>query len=123
MARYLYWIPVVFYMGIIFYFSSKTGGEIHLPTPDYIAHGAEYFGLSWLVQWAWSGSINSKPGRGFWVAILISFVYGISDEFHQSFVPGRTPDAMDLLADTVGAMLAQVVWYGWKKVSSRVRLG
>lgn len=115
MPRLLYWVPVVLYMGVIFYFSSKTGSQVQLPTPDYIAHGAEYFGLSWLVRWAWSGSLNSKPEQAYWLAILFSFIYGISDEFHQSFVPGRSPDVMDLLADTVGATLAMVVWYGWKK--------
>ncbi|MDA8211200.1 MAG: VanZ family protein [Clostridia bacterium] len=116
MPRYLYWVPVVFYMGVIFYFSSKTGGQVALPTPDYVAHGTEYFGLSWLVRWAWSGSRAGRPEQGCRVAILFCFIYGISDEFHQSFVPGRTPDAVDLLADTAGAALAQAVWYGWRRV-------
>ena len=35
--------------------------------------------------------------------------YGISDEFHQSFVPGRTPDVLDWLADTSGALLAALL--------------
>ena len=56
------------------------------------------------------------PGRAMW-AILICVLYGVSDEFHQSFVPGRTPDAKDLIADGVGAalgaaalMLLKAVW-------------
>jgi len=43
-------------------------------------------------------------GRAIW-AVLFCILYGISDEFHQSFVPGRTPDAKDLIADGVGAAL------------------
>jgi VanZ family protein len=33
-------------------------------------------------------------------------LYGISDEFHQSFVPGRTPDPVDWATDTAGAGVA-----------------
>ena len=40
------------------------------------------------------------------LATAIASLYGISDEFHQSFVPGRNPDVMDWLADTSGAFLA-----------------
>jgi VanZ family protein len=38
-------------------------------------------------------------------AVLFCILYGVSDEFHQSFVPGRTPDARDLVADGAGAAL------------------
>ena len=43
-------------------------------------------------------------GRAIW-AVLFCILYGISDEFHQSFVPGRTPDAMDLVMDALGAAI------------------
>jgi VanZ family protein len=36
----------------------------------------------------------------------IAALYGASDEFHQSFVPGRTPDVHDVLADCIGAAAA-----------------
>jgi VanZ family protein len=35
----------------------------------------------------------------------LSLLYGISDELHQGLTPGRTPDVMDLVADTLGAAL------------------
>ena len=37
------------------------------------------------------------------VAVLLALAYGISDEIHQSFTPGRSPDVMDVVADTIGA--------------------
>ncbi len=43
------------------------------------------------------------------LATLIASLYGISDELHQSFVPGRNPDVLDWLADTTGALLATLV--------------
>lgn len=42
-------------------------------------------------------------------AILISTAYGISDEFHQWFVPGRTSDIHDVAADAIGATAAAVL--------------
>jgi VanZ family protein len=38
-------------------------------------------------------------------AVLFCILYGVSDEFHQSFVPGRTPDVRDLATDAVGAAI------------------
>ncbi|HSH41142.1 MAG TPA: VanZ family protein, partial [Arenicellales bacterium] len=38
-----------------------------------------------------------------WLALGLAVLYGISDEWHQSFVPGREPDVLDVLADGVGA--------------------
>ncbi|HEX3031204.1 MAG TPA: VanZ family protein [Bacillota bacterium] len=113
MRKYFYWLPVMIYMGIIYYFSSKIGSEISLPTPDYIAHGAEYFGLGFLVQWAWKGWISfDVPGEqsqgqatGNWLfnaylgVWLFCVFYGVSDEFHQGFVPGRSQSLSDLVAD------------------------
>jgi VanZ family protein len=37
------------------------------------------------------------------LTVLFSMLYGVSDEFHQAFVPGRTPDIHDVMADTLGA--------------------
>jgi hypothetical protein len=58
-----------------------------------------------------SGSVEGA-GYGFRqvaLATLIASLYGISDEFHQSCVPGRSPDVADWLADTAGALLATVL--------------
>jgi len=40
----------------------------------------------------------------FILSALLSSLYGISDEIHQSFVPFRTADAMDALADILGSI-------------------
>jgi VanZ family protein len=42
-------------------------------------------------------------------AVILTTLYGISDEFHQSFVPGRSPDRVDVAADFLGAALAVAV--------------
>jgi len=44
-------------------------------------------------------------------ALLFGTLYGISDEFHQYFVPGRTADILDVLADCFGIMIGIVLFY------------
>ncbi len=57
-----------------------------------------------------------RLGSG-WRAALGSLVmvslYGASDEWHQSFVPGRDSDVNDWIADTLGAALAIGLYWGW----------
>jgi len=111
-----YWVPVLFYMGIIFYFSSRTGDQVSLPTPDYIAHGVEYAGLGFLLFRAWRGSWPAVPVRiAALGAVIIAVLYGLTDEWHQSFVPGRTATAEDLLADAAGAVLGQAAGVGMER--------
>lgn len=47
------------------------------------------------------------------LAIVLASLYGITDEFHQSFVPGRFPDPVDWLVDTFGATLGALVFRGF----------
>ncbi len=56
------------------------------------------------------------------VALIAGFVliYGITDELHQSYVPGRTPDAFDVIANTAGG-LAISVWMTWRRRLPQVR--
>lgn len=44
-------------------------------------------------------------------AIVLATLYGVSDEFHQLFVPGRSADPYDVLADGVGATIGTAI--GW----------
>lgn len=41
--------------------------------------------------------------------VALTFLYGVSDELHQAFVPGRSPDWKDLLTDTIAAVLVVAV--------------
>lgn len=55
--------------------------------------------------------------RGGWkaaaVSLLVVSAYGASDEWHQSFVPGRMSDPADWVADTLGAALGIALYSGW----------
>jgi VanZ family protein len=95
-------------MLVIFGLSSMPGSAIPGSVADYspIAHFAEYAVLAGLAMWA----LNvRRVGIGMALALLLACsLYGVSDEFHQSFVPGRTPDVIDWATDTLGAGMAVV---------------
>jgi len=44
------------------------------------------------------------------LSILLSSLYGISDEIHQYFVPYRSADLMDVLADTLGGIMGVYIY-------------
>lgn len=84
----------------------KTGSFL-----PFVAHFCEYLLLALLLTIA----INN-PKRALWatalIAVIIASLYGASDEIHQMFVEGRTPDVLDWLTDTIGAFIGAVatIW-------------
>ncbi|MCU0230140.1 MAG: VanZ family protein [Acidobacteria bacterium] len=98
--------------------ASHTAQPIGLPGgSDKLVH-ALVFGLL-ATLWFWARRTAVGPGRAALEAVLISVFWGALDEFHQSFVPGRTADGFDLLADTAGAALAALACW----IAARVRGG
>jgi VanZ family protein len=80
-----------------------------IPHLDKVLHFGAYAGLAGLLVLAIGPA--ALPGRQrFWLAWGIACLYGLSDEFHQSFVPGRDVSALDWLADAVGALAG--AWAG-----------
>jgi len=68
-----------------------------------------------------SAPTRSGPTRAAGWAFLIAAIYGLTDEYHQSFVPGRNADVFDLATDAVAAGLAIliVLWLRSRRLSSR----
>ncbi|MBI5056446.1 MAG: VanZ family protein [Nitrospirae bacterium] len=91
-------------MGLIFYLSSRSFHLPKLPTNfDKIVHIGIYLPLAFLFYL----SLNRSGIKRyvFAAAVLLTLLYGVSDEFHQSFVPGRDSSFGDALADFTGALL------------------
>lgn len=49
---------------------------------------------------------------GLW-ALALASAFGVTDEWHQAFVPGREPSVADWIADTLGAATAVALYVGW----------
>lgn len=76
---------------------------------DKVLHMGLYFGFGVLLHLSFRNSQNVFLRRYAAIfAILVGISYGITDELHQSFVPGRSSSKWDLLADSIGVVLAQV---------------
>jgi VanZ family protein len=84
------------------------------PFTSYIAHFVEYAILALALYWALSHTLPRLPWK-YLTAWLISVLYAISDEWHQSFVPGRTPSVQDVLVDAAGAATALAILYLWQR--------
>ena len=102
-------IPMFAVMGSIFFLSSVPGDHLVLPeivNIDKAAHLAIYGLLAGAVLFAFGGRLVClHPRLVPLLVILICTLYGMSDEFHQSFVPNRTPSLSDVLADGCGAVI------------------
>jgi VanZ family protein len=92
-------------MGVIFFLSSQPRLPHIMPSlfdsfQDVLGHFSAYAVLAGLLYWALDGIGAARP------ALLIVLLYALSDEFHQSFVPGRHPDPFDIATDFAGAAIA-----------------
>lgn len=105
-ARLWLWGPVALYLGGITILSHQPSLTPPGGLPDWVYHGAEYGGLGLLLARALSGSPGIPAFSARWAALAGSAIFGVVDEVHQSFVPGRTSSARDVLADVAGASLA-----------------
>jgi len=117
----LRWGPAVLWAAMIFGLSAMSS----LPPPpggltDKHAHFGVYGVLAALLVW---GLTDRSPARTTWAtaaaAVALAALYGASDEWHQSFVPGREVSALDLAADTAGAAVAAAVLRAWAIIRAR----
>ncbi len=100
------------YAGIIYWESSQDTSSISLSHhTDKLVHFAEFGLLCLMTCWSLSAArIGSNSIYKIILAIGITSLYGISDEFHQFFTPHRSVDIFDWMADTVGAVTAGFLW-------------
>lgn len=68
-----------------------------------------------------------RVGRRGWIAVAAVSLFGATDEWHQSFTPGRSVELADWIADTAGAALAVLLYLHWanyrRLLESPVRFG
>lgn len=101
-------------MGVIFYLSHQPGDTLYLPAIpgiDKVCHLAVYALLALTVLWYFPSGRQKPPGMVVLQTILFCFIFGLSDEFHQSYIPYRSVSVFDLLADLAGAILACSLWW------------
>ena len=109
-----YWFPIILYCLLIFVQSSRPSPDItpDWPYVDKVLHFTAYALLGALFLRAFKTTrIKHHLKLIFVLSVLFSALYGISDEIHQSFVPYRTADYRDVLADILGSILGVYIFY------------
>jgi len=115
------WLPVIAYMVMLFGFSSLST----LPSPPgefsyYEVHVGAYAILGLLTLRALAkGRLRNVTWKVVCGAIAISSLYGVTDEYHQRFVPGREFDVMDMFADTLGSFAGACAVGAWGIIRCR----
>lgn len=105
MKRQLWlWAPPLAYAGLIFYLSSRPVPEAIAPPEglDKVYHLAEYAVLGALLARAFLGA--GARTAILWAGLL-GAAYGLTDEVHQYFVPSRSAEVLDAVADAAGSFL------------------
>ena len=97
---------------MIFLVSHIPGEEVDIPRSlqpirlDFVYHIVVYFILATSICFA----IKARTVGANLIVILVAFTYGISDELHQIFVPGRSPAIIDVMSDLGGTILGVSAW-------------
>ena len=106
-------LPLGAVMTLLFVLSHQPGDTLPLPAVvnlDKLLHLLAYttLGLCFLLALP-PGWRTRNPRAAAVCTVLFCHSYGMSDEFHQRFVPGRFPGVDDLVFDTLGGLLAVVI--------------
>jgi VanZ family protein len=117
-------LPAIAYAVFIFWLSSQPNPLPRLSARvwDKLLHLVEYAAFAVVVTWGLS-HVGLRLGRAARWAALLGSLYGLSDEIHQRFVPHRSADPGDWLADTIGAALgALLAWLVLRRWRSRASI-
>lgn len=112
--RWIWIVAALAWAAVIFALSSLPATDIRLDLPnvpglDKVAHVVLFGILAALLAQALRGA---GEVRSIVLAVVLASAYGVTDEWHQSSVPGRDADVYDWGADTIGAVLFGLgVWF------------
>lgn len=131
LQKFLAWLALLVWMGVIFYFSHQSGDAsmqlsdgfldsfeslfqnfLDYHTLSYIvrkiAHFTEYFILGLLIYHLVKQYRVISKTEIIWM-ILFCVIYAMSDEFHQVFIGGRSPKVFDVIIDSLGSSLSILI--------------
>jgi VanZ family protein len=107
------WALVAAWMAVVFFVSSLSRLGLAARVPDWISHPVEYGVGAVLICRALTAPGRAPRTTPAAAAVLLATLYGVTDEYHQSFVPGRTADPADVGKDFLGAAAAALLYRRW----------
>lgn len=119
-----WWLPVAIYALVVFLLSHRSYPEARATVDTKLFHPLEYLTLGILLSGAWRCLQKQIGTPGFLFCVQLSgTAYALSDEFHQGFIPGRTPSLTDVLIDSVGVALGLGVFLLGRLIVQNVERG
>jgi VanZ family protein len=112
---YLFRALTVGWMLLVFFLSSRPD----VPAPELFRHQDKVFHLllfgvlGLLLAFSLTPPVAATWRRVLLITALVT-AYGMTDELHQSFVPGREASVSDVLADAFGGFLAAMFLFWWR---------
>lgn len=128
--RVVAWLATILWMIVIFLFSAQPHsgavteaylGDANVPVRK-VAHITEFCILFFLFHWSFLVTLRNTSVQDWHagLAFLATALYAMSDEWHQSFVPGRSAGVNDVLVDLFGVVLGVLAVIVWKRLRARV---
>ena len=111
------WLPPLALMAVIFFLSAQPSLDSGLGLADEIGRKLVHLGEYALLTFLWWRALRTvmPPRQAAFVALAVALAYAASDEYHQSFVEGRTGSPVDWAIDAAGAGLVA----GWLVAARR----
>jgi VanZ family protein len=121
MQKQLDFLALILYCSVIYWLSDQST----LPSPNLFENQDKlqhFFAYSIMGIFTWRALYHLVLPREILLLTVFSFcsVYGIFDEWHQSFVIGRTSSAMDWLADSIGGLLTAFSFYWYTRKTAKI---
>lgn len=113
--------PLLYMVGIFLLSSIPDQGEANLalnplgwisPNLQNFLHIPVYGGLACLWFWALRHWLTTT-GLKYLLAFILTLAYGLADEWHQTFVPGRYGSFTDISLNVIGAITALLIYREW----------
>jgi VanZ family protein len=116
-----------FFLATVAIFIASHQSKIEIPNVniwdfDKILHLIAYFVYTILLMIYLNGNFDLTKGKILLITFGIATVFAISDEIHQSFIPGRTASVYDFLADLIGIALAMFFHRKVPKIIEKIGL-
>ncbi len=114
---------VIFWCGLIFYLSGIPNLNTGMGVWDFVLRKCAHmvvFGILFIFTYSASNeTLGIDREKSYFYALIFSIIYAMSDEYHQSFVPGRNASAIDVMIDSAGVFAALILKKRSQKTKDR----
>ena len=118
MKKILFFTPAALYYAFIFYLSSRSYDiKIDILFFDRVIHLVEFAFLGFLISFGYFMSLKSSLMIKAVLTTCSGILLGGLDEFHQYFIPRRSVEFFDVIADAVGILIGLLLYYYFSRTA------